>query len=266
MVSSQHNTVDAAQIHPTLWRASQLGSGTTECIPSGFVELDRQLPGTGWPTRQLIELLLKHQGIGELRFLMPVLRRLSLERKKLLLLNPPWQPNMQVFAQYGVDTEHVFSVQAQRPHDKVWAIEQTLNSKHFGALLMWLPESQELLPHTVLRRLQYSASRSAGLCFLFRPLRAQNHASPAPLRACLTAQSPLHMRVQLLKRRGPVMEQALTLRLPTPQTALPGVFFDHDLPDCPYSINTEQAPHAVDRNLFDPPNQAQAGSQSTFTS
>ena len=73
---------DLASIHPGVWRAHQFANDTSARIPSGFVALDQQLPGGGWPTRNLIELLLKHHGIGELRFLMPVLRKLSLEKKK----------------------------------------------------------------------------------------------------------------------------------------------------------------------------------------
>ncbi|PQJ25566.1 hypothetical protein BSZ31_11905 [Limnobacter sp. SAORIC-690] len=73
---------DLASIHPGVWRAHQLANDTSARIPSGFAALDQQLPGGGWPTRNLIELLLKHHGIGELRFLMPVLRKLSLEKKK----------------------------------------------------------------------------------------------------------------------------------------------------------------------------------------
>ncbi|KYP10827.1 MAG: hypothetical protein A0129_10725 [Limnobacter sp. CACIAM 66H1] len=73
---------DLSNIHPGVWRAHQLASDSSARIPSGFSALDQQLPGGGWPTRNLIELLLKHHGIGELRFLMPVLRKLSLEKKK----------------------------------------------------------------------------------------------------------------------------------------------------------------------------------------
>ncbi|WP_334119839.1 translesion DNA synthesis-associated protein ImuA [Limnobacter sp.] len=212
---------DLANIHPGVWRAHQLGSDNSARIPSGFSSLDQQLPGGGWPTRNLIELLLKHHGIGELRFLMPVLRRLSLEQKKLVLIGAPLLPLTPVFEQFGVALDQVHLIQTDKPQDRLWAIEQVLQSDSFGALFMWLPEEKTLCSHTVLRRLQYQATRSQGLSFVFRPIRAQMQPSPASLRLCLTAQSPNSLRVHLIKRRGPVLEQPLLIDLPKAQSALP---------------------------------------------
>ncbi|WP_171035280.1 translesion DNA synthesis-associated protein ImuA [Limnobacter alexandrii] len=210
-----------ANIHPGVWRAHQLASDTSVRIPSGFAALDQQLPGGGWPTRNLIELLLKHHGIGELRFLMPVLRKLSLEQKKLVLIGAPLLPLTPVFEQFGVALNQVHLIQTDKPQDRLWAIEQVLQSDSFGALFMWLPEEKALCNPTVLRRLQYQATRSQGLSFVFRPIRAQMQPSPASLRLCLTAQSPNSLRVHLIKRRGPVLEEPVLIDLPKPQGALP---------------------------------------------
>jgi protein ImuA len=210
------------QIHPDLWRANQLSGDNSTRLSSGFPSLDEQLPGSGWPTRNLIELLLKHPGIGELRFLMPVFRRLSLEQKKLVLIGAPLLPLTPVFEQFGVALNQISLIQTDKPQDRLWAIEQVLQSDSFGALFIWLPEERSLCSATVLRRLQYQATRSTGLSFVFRPLRAQLQPSPAPLRLCLTAHNPDTLRVQLIKRRGPVLEKALMIELPRPRNALPG--------------------------------------------
>ena len=220
---------DLANIHPDLWRAHQLGSDSSARISSGFPPLDQQLPGGGWPTNNLIELLLKHQGIGELRFLMPVLRKLSLEQKKLVLIGAPLLPLTPVFQQFGVALSQINLIQTDKPQDRLWAIEQVLQSDSFGALFMWLPEEKTLCSPTVLRRLQYQATRSRGLSFVFRPLRAQLQPSPASLRLCLTAHSPDSLRVHLIKRRGPVLEQPLLIDLPTPQSALPNTTQSQEL-------------------------------------
>lgn len=220
---------DLANIHPGLWRAHQLGSDNSTRISSGFAHLDQQLPGGGWPTRNLIELLLKHHGIGELRFLMPVLRKLSMEQKKLVLIGAPLLPLTPVFEQFGVALNQVNVIQTDKPQDRLWAIEQVLQSDAFGALFMWLPEEKTLCSPTVLRRLQYQATRSRGLSFVFRPIKAQLQPSPASLRLCLTAQSPNTLRVHLIKRRGPVLEQPLLIDLPTPQTALPNTPHSQEL-------------------------------------
>ncbi|MEQ9107168.1 MAG: translesion DNA synthesis-associated protein ImuA [Limnobacter sp.] len=220
---------DLANIHPGLWRAHQHGSDNSTRIPSGYVHLDQQLPGGGWPTRNLIELLLKHHGIGELRFLMPVLRKLSLEQKKLVLIGAPLLPLTPVFEQFGVALNQVYLIQTDKPQDRLWAIEQVLQSDSFGALFMWLPEEKTLCSPTVLRRLQYQATRSQGLSFVFRPIRAQVQPSPASLRLCLAAQSPNSLRVHLIKRRGPVLERSILIDLPKPQGALPNTPHSQEL-------------------------------------
>lgn len=223
--------------------------------------LDQQLPGGGWPSRNLIELLLKHHGIGEMRFLMPVFRRLSLEQKKLILIGAPLLPLTPVFEQYGVDLKQIHLIQASKPHDRLWAIEQVMQSDAFGALVIWLPEEKALCTPTVLRRLQYQATRSNGLSFVFRPLRAQHQASPASLRLCLTAESPHSLRVHLIKRRGPVLEHPLSIDLPTVQSALPGLMFEHEL--LMNNPHSQELSIALDRRELQA-NPQTAGSQPAF--
>ena len=216
-------------IHPDLWRAHQLSSDSSARIPSGFVQLDQQLPGGGWPTHNLIELLLKHHGIGELRLLIPILRKLSLEQKNLVMIGAPLLPLTPVFQQFGVVLNQVNLIQTDKPQDRLWAIEQVLQSDSFGALIMWLPEDKTLCSPTVLRRLQYQATRSRGLSFVFRPIRAQLQPSPASLRLCLTAQSPDSLRIDLIKRRGPLLEEHLLIDLPRPVSALPNTQYPKEL-------------------------------------
>ncbi|HEX4856903.1 MAG TPA: translesion DNA synthesis-associated protein ImuA [Limnobacter sp.] len=254
-------SLDPANIHPGLWRAHQFGSDSTGRVPSGFVQLDQQLPGGGWPTHNLIELLLKHHGIGELRFLIPVLRRLSQAQRKLVLVGAPLLPLTPVFEQFGVKLNQVHLVQAEKPQDRLWAMEQILQSDAFGAMVMWLPEEKSLCSPTVLRRLQYQATRSNGLSFVFRPLRAQDQPSPASLRLCLTAHSPNSLRVHLIKRRGPVLEHPLLIDLPTVHSALPGLVFEHEL--MMNNTHPQELSSALDRREFQAEPQV-AGSQPLF--
>lgn len=74
-------------IHPALWRASQLGHGVARCLPSGHGTLDLMLPGGGWPTGALTELLIQQPGIGEVRLLQPVLARTG--KRPVMFLQPP---------------------------------------------------------------------------------------------------------------------------------------------------------------------------------
>ena len=78
--SAEKNKASKALLkHPNLWRAGQLASarGTMpQGIDTGFSQLNEHLPGAGWPTGGLMEFILSCAGIGELRLLIPTLKRL----------------------------------------------------------------------------------------------------------------------------------------------------------------------------------------------
>ncbi len=204
--------------HPSVWRANQLGHGYLQVQPSGFAELDAQLPGGGWPRSMLTELITRDSGIGELRFLIPVLRQLTRERKTVILLAPPHIPYAPALSSFGIELDQLLLIQAPNAADRLWAVEQTLRSGSFGALLAWLPQEKARPDH--LRRLQLAAQSAQGPVFLFRPLAAQFESSPAPLRLLLLAKPEQQLSVQLLKRRGPVHAKPLLLELPQPTTAI----------------------------------------------
>jgi protein ImuA len=209
----------AAIVHPQVWKATQLGVGLPQGTASGFVKLNTELPGGGWPTGCLTELITREAGVGELRLLVPVLRQLTRERKVVILLAPPHIPYAPALASFGVDLDYLIVIQANNAADRLWAVEQTLKSNAFGALLAWLPQDKTKPEH--LRRLQLAAQTAQGPVFLFRQLSAQFQSSPAPLRLLLLPQHNQQISVQVLKRRGPVMNRPLILDLPQPVTAVP---------------------------------------------
>ena len=200
------------------WRGDALSASPLPSTPSGFRALDEQLPGGGWPSRCLTELLLAHPGVGEIRFLASTLASLTQAGREIVLLAPPHLPDPTGWEQLGIDMRRVLIVRAARPADRLWAVQESLRSSAFGALVAWLPEEKTLARHDALRRLQAAAAAANGLSFLMRPLEAQYHASPAPLRLALAVGEPdAHRRtlsVRLLKRRGPVLARPLTLLLP----------------------------------------------------
>lgn len=203
---------------PGVWRADRLAEGSVAALPSTFPELDAQLPGGGWPLGMLTELIAREPGIGELRLLVPVLRRLTVERKVAILLGPPHVPYAPALAAFGIDLDYLIVVQANQATDRLWAVEQALRSASFGTLLAWLPQGRTRPEH--LRRMQLAAQGTRGPVFLFRPLPAQFESSPAPLRLLLLPRSGQRLSVQLLKRRGPVLAQPLLLELPQPPATM----------------------------------------------
>ncbi len=244
---------DLLQAQPALWRASQLGQHRNQAIRTGYPRLDQELPGGGWPTHTLIELLLKHYGIGELRLLMPALLEQTRKGKQIVLLAPPFTPYAQGFEQFGIKASQLLVIRAHNAADHLWALERVLNSNAFGALLAWLPERTTHARSDQLRRLQAVASQSHALSFLFRPSRAQHQPSPAQLRLHLNAATPSQLRVDILKRRGPVLAQPLLLDLIEAHAWLPRAYrHPEDAPGSPIhhqpTSTTKGTHHDVDRN------------------
>jgi protein ImuA len=221
---------DPETLHPSLWHAHQLGRSSEHAVPSGFITLDAQLPGGGWPRRALTELLLPHSGLGEMRLLCPSLAVTLQAGRLVMLFDPPACLSGWVLAQWGIDPEQLLVVytrrspQGARPAglrgadshvqdggDELWALEQSLKSGHVGALLAWLPP--RLRPER-LRRLQLAAHAHDGPAFMLREWSARERPSAAPLRLALRSVAPDRLAVQLLKRRGPPMPHPVTLALP----------------------------------------------------
>ena len=207
-MSSPSHQQPLEHLHPALWRAHQLGRGRAEVHASGFAALDAELPGGGWPQRALTELLLAGPGWGEMRLLAPALARVNAAGRGLLLIGPPAQPNAEALAQLGVDLRRCVVIDGP---DLLWPLEQALRSGQVGALVAWAPAS---LKGEALRRLQLAAQSHDGPAFLVRGTGVAAQPSPAPLRLMLAHAGPDALSVRLLKRRGPVLESPLTLRLP----------------------------------------------------
>jgi cell division inhibitor SulA len=201
-----------------VWRADRIGHAVTPGLPTGFKRLDAELPGGGWPPGTLTELITRDPGMGELRLLIPLLRQLTRSRRVVVMLAPPHMPYAPALADFGIDLDWLLMVQATHAADRLWAIEQTLRSSAFGAMLAWLPTDRTRPEH--LRRLQLAASQARGPSFLLRGLPAQFESSPAPLRLLLQPQPAQRLAITLLKRRGPVLAKPILIDLPQPEGAV----------------------------------------------
>lgn len=222
----------------SVWRGDQLGSYRSISTATGYPNLDKELPGGGWPPSALVELLLPHPGIGELRLLAPTLGALTQSGKTVILLMPPHIPFAGALNDLGIRLKHVILIEAKKPADRVWAVEQALKSASFGALLCWLPQVRT--DH--MRRLQLAAVAGEGLSFVFRPWSAQNQSSPAPLRLVCQSAPAGQMSIEIIKRRGPVHAAPLILPLPLPRTLIKPLAA-HARALSPF----EMPPHVVDR-------------------
>ncbi len=201
-----------------VWRANQFDRTTLPGLASGFATLDAELPGAGWPIGALTELIGSEAGVGELRLLVPALRRLTREHRVVILLGPPHIPYAPALASFGIDLNYLILVETVQAADRLWAVEQAIRSASFGALLAWLPQDRTRPEH--LRRLQLAAHGARGPVFLFRGAPAQFESSPAPLRLLLQPRAEQRLAVQILKRRGPLCGAPLLIDLPQPVSAV----------------------------------------------
>ncbi len=216
-------TIAAPQdLHPSLWRASQLAHASTRCVDTGHPALSAQLPGGGWPTGTLVDLLLQQPGIGELRLLRPALAAVAARR--IVLVQPPHAPQALALAALGLAPSQLIWIRSGRGADALWAAEQVLRSGSCGALLLW----QNHARGESLRRLHLAAQSGETLFFLMRPLAAAQDASPAPLRLSLKPAAG-GIDIGFVKRRGPQRDAPLFLPL-TPSLLQRHAFVDRPLP------------------------------------
>ena len=197
--------------NPAVWRGDARARMPQAGLPSGFADLDAELPAGGWPTGMLTEMLPANAGIGELRVLAPALAMLSVQGRTIAWIAPPYLPYAPALTAAGIDLASIVIVRADTAQDALWATEQALRSNACGAVLAW-----PMRPRFAdLRRLQLAAEGKQCLALLFRPAAAAGESSPAPLRLGLAAQ-PEGLAVHILKRRGrpaahPVLLPALSL-------------------------------------------------------
>ena len=190
---------------PQIWQADELAASQGHTVPTGDALLNAQLPGGGWPVGALIEVLQAYSGHNDWRLLLPALCR---TQGALVLVGAPHAPFAPGLAGQGLDPARLLCIQTPTPASRMWATEQALRCKDVAAVLAWLPQARA----DALRRLQIAAALHHKLLFVMRPARAQHESSPAVLRVITS--NPLEgdaLLVNIQKRRGPPLEQALTL-------------------------------------------------------
>ena len=165
--------------------------------PTGFAALDSILPGGGWRSGTIIELMPAEVGIGELRLLIPALARITQSERYAAMISPPYIPFAPALAQHGVLLSHLLIVKATTPEDILWSFEQILRCKSFGAAVAWPTQVKD----REIRRLQLAAEAGRNTGFLYRPPAAALEASPAAVRMKLRACGD-ELEIDIFKCRG----------------------------------------------------------------
>jgi len=199
--------------HARVWRG-KVATVARAVIPTGFHELDRALPGGGWPLGALTEILVDGYGIGELGLLMPALVALTKEdpakpKKWVAWVAPPFVPYAPALQQHGVNIDRLLMIHPTSEgrdargraiasgKSRLWAIEQAIRSGSSAGVLAWVAAADDV----ILRRLQLAAEEQGCWVVLFRPASARLLRSPAALRIHLP-QAHAATRVEILKCWG----------------------------------------------------------------
>ena len=187
-----------------VWKLKDASAAPARPVWStGSSSLDARLPGGGWPTASLIEVLLDETGLGEVQLFLPALvacqRRTqnSSEAPWLVWIAPPHEPYAPALAQQGIELGRLLVVRPSTATEALWAAEQALSSGVCAAVLLWLKGTDDRW----LRRLKLAAEAGGSLGVLFRPERHRFESSPANLRIVMSRGSP-YARVDLLKVQG----------------------------------------------------------------
>lgn len=122
-------------LHPSIWRASQLARSSTRVVDTGFTTLNARLPSGGWPVSTMCELLISQPGIGELRLLQHILSRAG--KRRIALIQPPHQPNALALAAMNLNPSQIVWIETPKTADALWATETALRLGGFHAVLLW---------------------------------------------------------------------------------------------------------------------------------
>ena len=168
----------------SVWHAGRSARTKAEAEPTGHAALDALLPSGGWPRNALSELLIPHDGVGELALLLPMISAVARRGGRIVLVAPPYVPYAPAWRGQGMPLDAMTVLDAA-PRDALWAMEQCLRSGSCDVVLGW--------PHTgdaqALRRLQIAAQSGSSIGIVLRDAKHAANPSPAVLRLhCMQGQ------------------------------------------------------------------------------
>ena len=218
-----------AAMPDSIWRANQMGAYRTPTAPTGFAQLDAELPNGGWPRSALTELLVQQHGIGEMHLLAGALGPLSRTRR-IALVQPPHVPQAMACDALDIDAGKLLWIKTARSADALWATEQLLDAGDAcGAIILW----QNLVRADSLRRLNLAAQGADTYFWIVRPIAARPDPSPAPLRLALRP-ARAGVMVEMVKRRGPSLDEPFYL----PLADMPAI----DIPETDHALLDRRVP------------------------
>ena len=191
-----------------IWKASDKCT-LQPVLSTGYKILDDQLHYSGWPQGALSELLLQHNGIGEIRLLSPLLAQLSQQSGYITWINPPFLLNAPALADRGLQLNKIIIVQTNSVQESIWSAQQAMVSQACSAVLVWLPKK---ILATEIRKLSLAAKTGNCWGIIFRDQSLQLQSSSAALRIVLQSING-KQQLSIIKQSGGWAGQKLLLDL-----------------------------------------------------
>ena len=185
-----------------IWRGNtaQLQAKQGSYLDTGFKELNKALHGHGWPLTSMAEIGLKHNGIGELRLLLPALRALQQKslQKNIILINPPCLPFAPAWEKEGIQIDYLTIVKTNNIQDTLWSTEQSINADCCASVLVWTGRYH--LKNQELRRLQLATEKNQTWNIVLRHSQCLEQSSIAGLRIQIKPSYHCQLTVNILKQ------------------------------------------------------------------
>ena len=191
------NTVHYLRDNPAFFRAGYTVMASATNLSTGYPMLDRLLPGGGWPTAAVTEILSRDGKIDPLSLLLPAFAALSWEPRWLVWVAPPQVPIVADLAAQGLDTSRVLVIHERPDKMPLELAVKALAAGTCAAVLVWLEAAD---PYQI-GQLQLAAKRGNSTGFVFRPATVMAQPSPAELRVYATTHS-CRLGVEILQCKG----------------------------------------------------------------
>src|SRR6202140_5680551 len=127
------SSLDSILADARVWKLKDASAAPTRPVWStGKSSLDARLPGGGWPTASLIEVLLETTGLGEVQLFLPALvecqHKVDGEVPWLVWIAPPHEPYAPALAKSGIELSRLLVVRPARAPEALWAAETALSA------------------------------------------------------------------------------------------------------------------------------------------
>jgi cell division inhibitor SulA len=163
------NSKEEAVMHAT---AQAIQADTTSHAPVWRSRSTRPQPQHGRATAEaldtgsLTEIFCQAEGLKQLQLLVPVLAKLSLQKKWITFIAPPCLPNERALTRAGVDTRKIQIIHTGTIRDYWKTLDDILQNGQSSAVLCWPPQGE--YNDSKRAQMKQAGDNSSTVAFVFR--------------------------------------------------------------------------------------------------